>query len=267
MNLDPAVAASGVRLVIHDALGSTNAEALARARAGDRGPLWITARYQTAGRGRRGRSWVSERGNLFASLLLTNPSAAQSAPELSYVAGLALRDAVQEMAPPLRSRLKLKWPNDLLCDGKKLGGILVEGESVRQDLLAVVVGIGLNCAHHPLEVAYPATSLQECGVGDTPDAIFAVLTRTTARRLQQWHGGAQFAAIRSAWLECAIGVGRQVRVTLPERTVEGVFTTLDDFGRLVLRTPAGGEETITAGEMFPIAAQVAASDDARVGKS
>src|SRR5262249_32383687 len=118
-------AAPGARLISLDEVGSTNAEAFARARAGERGPLWITARRQTAGRGRRGRGWVSERGNLYASLLLTDPAPPQRAAELSLVAALALHDALAERANVLGPRLKLKWPNDLLCDGAKLAGILV----------------------------------------------------------------------------------------------------------------------------------------------
>src|ERR1043166_8409052 len=123
-------AASGARLLSLDEVGSTNAEAFARARAGERGPLWITARRQTAGRGRRGRAWVSEPGTLYASLLLTDPAPPQRAAELSLVAALAVHDALAERAAVLGPRLTLKWPNDVLCDGAKLAGILVEGEGL-----------------------------------------------------------------------------------------------------------------------------------------
>src|SRR6266508_1059239 len=130
MKLDPRATAAGMRLVAHEVLGSTNAEALSLARQGERGPLWITARRQTAGRGRRGRTWVSEPGNLYASLLLSDPSPLDRAPELSFVAALALRDALVETAPALASRLGFKWPNDVLGDAAKVAGILVEGEAV-----------------------------------------------------------------------------------------------------------------------------------------
>src|SRR5229473_5485322 len=129
MDLAPGAAAAGVGLIACDTVGSTNAEALAYARSGERGPLWITARRQTAGRGRRGRTWVSEPGNLYATLLLTDPGPAERAAELSFVAALAVRDAIVEMAPGLGSRLKVKWPNDLLIDRAKVAGILIEGES------------------------------------------------------------------------------------------------------------------------------------------
>ena len=121
---------AGVRTITYETLGSTNAEALARARAGERGPLWITAATQSAGRGRRGSTWVSTPGNLFATLLLTEPSVPDIASQLSFVTALALHDAVAECAPQLGPLLKVKWPNDLLLGGAKLAGILIEAESV-----------------------------------------------------------------------------------------------------------------------------------------
>ena len=127
MQLDPSAASAGVGLVTHDTIGSTNAEALRLARAAERGPLWIVARSQTAGRGRRGRPWVSEPGNLYASLLLTDPSPPERAAELSFVAALAVHDAVGGRIPGLARRLALKWRNDCLVEGKKFGGILIEG--------------------------------------------------------------------------------------------------------------------------------------------
>src|ERR1700720_304756 len=114
---------AGVRHIAYETLGSTNAEALARARAGEHGPLWITAATQSAGRGRRGRTWVSTPGNLFATLLLTDPSPPEAAPQLSFVVALALHDALAECAPQLGPLLKLKWPNDLLLGPPKLARI------------------------------------------------------------------------------------------------------------------------------------------------
>ena len=128
MQLDPTAAAAGVRLITHETVGSTNEEALKLGRAGERAPLWIVARRQTAGRGRRGRTWVSEPGNLYASLLLTDPSPPDRFPELAFVAALALHDAVTGRIPGLAGRVALKWPNDLLIDRNKFAGILVEGE-------------------------------------------------------------------------------------------------------------------------------------------
>ncbi len=145
MQLDPRASAAGVRLVAHEALGSTNVEALALARQGERGPLWVTAERQTAGRGRRGRAWISEPGNLYASLLLTEPASSDHWPELSFVAALAIHDAVVDVAASLKPKLAIKWPNDLLLSGAKFAGILIEADGGE----AVAVGIGVNCASHP----------------------------------------------------------------------------------------------------------------------
>src|SRR3974390_3115925 len=166
--------ASGVALIACDIVGSTNEEALRRARAGEAGPLWITARTQTAGRGRRGRAWVSEPGNLFATLLLTDPAPPESTPQLSFVAALAVPDALVALAPALAARLALKWPNDVLCDGAKVAGILIEAEGTRP--LVVAVGIGVNCRHHPAGTDHPATDLPAAGVALTPEALFEQLS-------------------------------------------------------------------------------------------
>jgi|ERR1700674_2763170 len=252
MDLDPSAAAAGIRLSARDTVGSTNAEALAAARAGERGPLWITARRQSAGRGRRGRAFVSESGNLFASLLLTDPSPADRAAELSFVAALALHDALIEVAPVLASRLAVKWPNDVLCDGAKLAGILVEGESGAGRGLVTVVGIGVNCAHHPGDVPYPATDLAACGAAVGPPVLFRALSRAMLCRLIEWDRGQRFGAIRDAWLRRAAGLGELVRVSFPERELFGRFETLDEAGRLVLRLDDGRTELVTAADMFPL---------------
>src|SRR5262247_2040898 len=187
MKLDPRASAAGVRLLAHDALGSTNAEALTLARQGERGPLWVTARRQTAGRGRRGRSWVSEPGNLYATLLLTAPSPSEHWPELSFVAALAIHDAIVEVAADLKPRLAIKWPNDLLLAGAKFAGILIEGEASRGDQAdgdegAVVVGIGVNCASHPADTEYPATDLAAAGAPRRSRDHWAVRGPRRARR-------------------------------------------------------------------------------------
>src|SRR5262249_41147373 len=134
-------------------------EALNLAKAGEKGPLWLTARRQMAGRGRRGRIWVSEPGNLYASLLLTGFAPIERAAELSFVAALAVYDAILEAAVPVAKSLALKWPNDVLINFKKVAGILIEAEGAN-----VVIGIGVNCSHHPSGTMYPATDLVTEGV-------------------------------------------------------------------------------------------------------
>jgi BirA family transcriptional regulator, biotin operon repressor / biotin---[acetyl-CoA-carboxylase] ligase len=248
MKLDPAAVAAGVRLIERETVGSTNTEALVLARAGERGPLWITARRQSAGRGRRGRVWVSEPGNLYASLLLTDPSPPDRAAELSFVAGLAVHDAVVAIAPAGAARFALKWPNDVLVDGKKVSGILIEGEGP-----AVVVGIGVNCVQHPDETSYPAADLAAVGVCAPLEDLFARLSATMMRRLAQWDRGTGFAAIRADWLARAAGVGGPICVALADGERAGRFETVDAHGRLVLKLSNGSSETITAGDVFALA--------------
>ena len=247
MELAPAAAAAGVGLIACDMIASTNSEALACARAGERGPLWITARAQTAGRGRRGRAWVSEPGNLFATLLLTDPGPPEHAAQLSFVAALAVHDALVALAPAVRPRLAFKWPNDVLCDGAKLAGILIEAEGTQP--LVAAVGIGVNCRHHPAQTDFPATDLAAAGAAVTAEALFAELSLAMVRRLREWEAG--FASIRADWLRRALGGDLQVR--LGARELAGRFETLDESGRLMLRLPDGRLEAIAAGEVFPIA--------------
>jgi BirA family biotin operon repressor/biotin-[acetyl-CoA-carboxylase] ligase len=242
MDLEP------VPLIAFAEIDSTNAEALRRARGGEPGPLWITAQTQTAGRGRRGRTWVSRAGNLFASLLLREPSPAAFAPQLSFVAGLAVHDAVVRHADT-GLPLSLKWPNDMVCNGAKLAGVLIEGEG---SPLVAVIGIGINCSHHPEATEYPATDLAALGVTVTPEALFDALRRAMAERLRQWQRGMGFASIRADWLARACGVGEPIRVRMPGREIEGRFSALDEAGRLLIGLPGGGCEAIAAGDVMPL---------------
>jgi BirA family biotin operon repressor/biotin-[acetyl-CoA-carboxylase] ligase len=240
---------AGARHIAYEALGSTNAEALSLARSGERGPLWVTALSQSGGRGRRGSTWVSPPGNLYATLLLAEPSAPEHAPQLSFVTALALHDAVAECAPQLGPMLKVKWPNDLLLGLAKLAGILIEGAS--EPAFAVAIGIGVNCAAHPHDTPYPATDLAESGALVTPAQAFGALSAAMRRRLEQWQRGEGFASIRADWLKRAASLGQDIRVRLPERELRGRFHGLDDAGRLLVQGP-GGVTTVTAGEVFSL---------------
>jgi BirA family transcriptional regulator, biotin operon repressor / biotin---[acetyl-CoA-carboxylase] ligase len=251
MQLCSSALAAGCRLAAHETLPSTNAKALNLARSGERGPLWIVAERQTAGRGRRGNAWASPAGNLYATLLLTDPAPAERAPELSFVAALAAHDALAELAPALAASLTLKWPNDILCGGAKLAGILIEGERVG-DTLAVAIGIGVNCRDHPTETPYPATDLRAAGAHVTTADLLEALSATMLRRLEQWRRGAGFADIRAAWVERAAGIGGEMLVRLPGSEIVGRGEGLDAHGRLQLRLADGSLQAIAAGEVFPL---------------
>jgi BirA family transcriptional regulator, biotin operon repressor / biotin---[acetyl-CoA-carboxylase] ligase len=246
MNRD-ATGLAGARHIDCEALASTNAEALRLARAGERGPLWITAKSQSAGRGRRDNVWVSPPGNLYATLLLSEPSPQAAAPQLSFVAALALHDGVSEAAPQLAPALTVKWPNDLLLAAKKLAGILIEGES--KPAFVTAIGIGVNCVSHPQGTTHAATDFAAAGAAVTPQQMFAAFARAMQRRLEQWQRGQGFASIRADWLQRADGLGKEIRVRLPERELTGVFAGLDAAGRLLLKT-AGGVATVSAGDVF-----------------
>jgi BirA family biotin operon repressor/biotin-[acetyl-CoA-carboxylase] ligase len=254
MEIAPSAAAAGVRLVSLDAVGSTNVEAMALARAGEHGPIWVTAARQTAGRGRRGSAWTSEPGNLYASLLVTDAAPSPHLPELCFVVALAVRDAICTVAPAFAPVLKLKWPNDLLLDGAKIVGILIEAERVG-DATATVIGIGINCAHHPEGTPYAATDLAARGATITPSQMLRALSSAMIERLALWNRGSGFAAVREQWLSCAVGIGSDIVVRLPNRQLSGKFESLDQAGRLMLRMPEGHLEVITAGEVFPALSQ------------
>jgi BirA family biotin operon repressor/biotin-[acetyl-CoA-carboxylase] ligase len=256
VELDPGVASTGTRLIDCETLGSTNAEALRLALGGDRGPLWIIARMQTHGRGRRGRHWVSPPGNLYASLLLADAGGPEHLAELCFVTALAIHDAVTRRLPQLMDRIAIKWPNDLLLSGLKFAGILIESDRVGERT-AVVIGTGINCVSHPQDTEYPSTDLTSAGGLVSVNDLFAVLTLTMHERLAQWDRGAGFRTIRAEWLARAIGLGTEIQVRLPTRSLTGCFETVDQAGHLVLRMPDASIETIAAGEIFAFSDHVA----------
>ena len=151
--------------------------------------------------------------------------------------------------PDLAAGLALKWPNDMLCRGAKIAGILIEGEG---DPVTVAIGVGVNCRHHPSEVEFPATDFAELGIAVDAPALLQTLGRAMATRLRQWDRGAGFTVVRAGWLARAVGIGHAIRVRLAERETSGHFEAIDEAGRLVLRLNDGRHETIAAGEVFPI---------------
>ena len=196
-----------------------------------------------------GRQWTSPRGNLYSSLLLTDPCPTEKAPELGFVAGVALAEAANAIVGA-RENLGLKWPNDLLCGGAKLSGMLLEAARLADGVLATVIGIGVNCRSHPQLPDYATTDLDTIkpGAGD-PVALFAALSDAMTRALELWTRGENFAAIREKWLAACLGRGGPVKVALGDRTIEGVFDTIDPHGRLVVLTP-GGPTSIDAGDVL-----------------
>jgi BirA family biotin operon repressor/biotin-[acetyl-CoA-carboxylase] ligase len=255
MDIFPARAGS-IPVLRFESVGSTNAEALKLAEAGQLEPLFVVAERQSAGRGRRGRAWISEPGNLYTTLLLTDPAPPPLSAQLCFVAALALHDAVLDGCSGLApSRLKLKWPNDLLLDEQKVAGILIEGTSTSGGGMAVAIGFGVNCKHHPAETQFPATDFAQAGFDLTPQLLLARLGERIEERLNEWQRGEVFSATRAAWLLRASGVGSAIEVRLLDRTLGGIFETINERGELILRDNDGGRQTISAGDIFPLNAK------------
>jgi BirA family biotin operon repressor/biotin-[acetyl-CoA-carboxylase] ligase len=240
------------QILTFEELDSTNAEARRRAVAGERGPVWLMARRQTAGVGRRGRAWDGGEGNLTATLLLTLDKPPMEVSQLAFVAGLAAWTAITAYVPA--GAVTLKWPNDVLIQGHKACGMLIESGPAAADGTWAAVGIGLNLASYPEAVERPATSVADHLSGDmlgvpSPDQALAVLAETFDVTLQLWLSKG-FEPIREAWLARAEGLGGPCTARLERETVAGVAEGLDADGALLLRLPGGMLRRITAGDVF-----------------
>jgi BirA family biotin operon repressor/biotin-[acetyl-CoA-carboxylase] ligase len=228
---------------------STNDDVAALALAGAAEGLWLRAERQTAGRGRQGRAWQSPPGNLLTSTLVRLHAGEPPAPTLALVAAVALAETVEAFAglAPI-----IKWPNDLLfptaTGAAKLSGILLERAGD-----AVVVGFGVNLAHHPEGLDRPATSLAAAtGFAPDPDAVLAVLADAFARWLYRWRAEG-LGPIRARWLERAHPAGTALSVHLPDGSrLEGLFDGLDEGGALKLRLADGSAHVIHAADVFLI---------------
>lgn len=246
MNAAPPPWPAGYAREILDEIDSTNAEALRRAPALT-APLWILARRQTAGRGRRGRGWTDPSGNFAASLAIRLDEPPARLALRSFTAALALHDALQSLTG-LGAALRLKWPNDVLLNGGKLSGILLE--SAGQG--GLVLGIGVNLRHAPPadpDAAFPPVALRpEAGFDLAPETLLSHLAPAFAAwetRLQTWG----FEPLRQAFLAHAARLGEEITARTLTDSVTGRFETIDGAGNLVLSTPKG-PRTIPAADVY-----------------
>jgi BirA family biotin operon repressor/biotin-[acetyl-CoA-carboxylase] ligase len=244
--------ASSTPVVVFDELDSTNAEARRRAEAGERGSVWLLARRQTAGRGRRGRAWDAGQGNLAATLLLTLDKTPIEAAQLAFVAALAVARTADAFIPPGLARIK--WPNDVLIEDRKVSGMLIESGPAAGGGLWLAVGIGINVSDYPTDVERPATALAEYLAHDTihpPTQEQALETLSAAfdAALALWLNGG-FELIRRAWLDRALGIGGPCTARLDRETVAGIAEGLDADGALLLRLAGGDIRRITVGDVF-----------------
>lgn len=231
---------------------STNSEALRRHAAGMTGPFWVMAKRQASGRGRAGRQWVSEAGNLYASLLLPLDRPLAQAASLGLVVAVALCDAVEAAAREMRlemPRPRVKWPNDVLVEGAKISGILLETVPGGAGADAVVIGMGVNCAHAPDLPDRRTAALADFGLDVAPEGLGRHLFRAVETRIAAWQVDG-FSAVRQDWLDRAVGLGGPVTVRLPRETFSGTFEALDCEGRLLARLADGTRRKVAAGDVF-----------------
>lgn len=235
------------RLVARDAVGSTNDEARALARAGAVDGTLVWAREQASGRGRQGREWSSPPGNLYMSLVLRPDCPPREAVQLAFVAALGAAGMIGPRARPA-APLRFKWPNDILLGSRKVAGILIEAEGQGDRLDFMILGLGVNLISHPDNARIPATDLlAETGETLAPETALEGFARHFMDWTSRWHEGG-FAPIREAWLAHAAGLGGAVEVRLPNETLSGTFADLDANGALLLDT-AAGRRTIAAGDV------------------
>lgn len=242
---------AGYGLIALPEVDSTNAEAMRRARAGEADRTIVWALEQTGGRGRRGRAWKTGAGNLACTLLLRPDVAPNVAAQLGFVAALAIADMAVALLP--EATVRVKWPNDVLVDGRKVSGILIESMAgVGGRIEWVAVGMGLNLVAHPLDTETPATDLAAAGAGVVPPGrALSLLIDRFDHWLVAWQAGG-FESLREAWLERAWRLGETIRVRLERETMEGRFAGLDRDGVLVLELSSGLKRYVAAGEVFPV---------------
>lgn len=268
-HLGPKAEQAGYRLFGFDSVGSTNAEAQERLRAGDEGKVWFAALQQTAGKGRRGRTWVSPHGNLAASLLLTFETGNTALASLGFVAGVALSTALDkvccfetDLGTTARAdglalgqgtgkspHIALKWPNDVLADGVKLAGILLESHVIPTGGQGVVIGIGVNVVEAPAGLDYPTACLAALGINTDAPILFEALSDAWVDVFNVWNNGAGLAEVLNMWRQRATGFGAKVAVNAPGGVIRGVFEDVDDEGRLLVLQDDGTRITITAGDV------------------
>jgi BirA family biotin operon repressor/biotin-[acetyl-CoA-carboxylase] ligase len=228
-------ASANPRILHIDETDSTNADAMRLALKGEDLPLWVIADRQTAGRGRAGRSWVSPGGNLYTSLAFCCAAKMENAGQLSLIAGISLFDAIRASTDLAQDAgLRLKWPNDILMGGAKMGGILVESTSARGSPgFLAVVGFGVNLSSHPEDLGRAVTSLGRHTRAPAPAVLLASLADQFPRWLDVWESGDGFTAIRQGWMERAGPIGEAITVNSADGLISGTYRGLSETGALL----------------------------------
>ncbi|WP_428408540.1 biotin--[acetyl-CoA-carboxylase] ligase [Hyphococcus sp.] len=233
---------SGTRIETFDTLDSTSAEARRRSEAGATEPVWIVALRQTDGYGRRGRRWEQDAGDFAGTLLFKPEAPPEHWGQLSFVIALGLASAFDGLVG--EDKIDLKWPNDVLLDGGKCAGILLENLGRH-----LSIGVGVNMVTAPEGMPYKVTRLVDYVLPPPGPGAFAA---SLDGHFQDYYGTwvrEGFAPIRDIWLKRARGVAAKITVRLPNAEFSGVFEGIDETGALILRT-GEGTRTIAAGDVF-----------------
>ena len=243
--------AAGAAVFTYEVIGSTSTEARQRGEAGVGDPLWITAKRQTGGRGRLGRAWSSPEGNFYGTFLTPWSGPLEQAGLLSLATGLAVAEALEDIGLKAGSA-RLKWPNDVRIDMRKISGVLVEtgeGEAGRW----ASIGIGVNLKIAPEGVGQETISAQALtGAAPTPEAFLDTLDMRLTRWIAETSNP---AALRLAWLERAEGLGRLAQAEIGRESFVGEIVDLNDDGALVLEDASGHRCPIRAGQVRYLAAE------------
>lgn len=242
----------GVARHILDRVDSTNAEAL-RLAPSLAGPAWIMARRQEAGRGRRGRVWTDPPGNFAATLVLRPDGGPADAARLSFVAALAVHEALIRLCGP-QLNIALKWPNDVLLNGGKLSGILLESSGAGGQVAALAIGIGVNLVQAPdltglePQALRPVSLRGETGLSVTAEDFLDALAAAFDHWSRQMRAYG-FGPIRQAWLARAARLGETIVARTGSTETEGRFEGIDETGALILAT-SQGRQVIAAADIY-----------------
>jgi BirA family transcriptional regulator, biotin operon repressor / biotin---[acetyl-CoA-carboxylase] ligase len=252
MKKPPITLMNDYHLLSYDVLDSTNAEARRLAGGGASHGAVIWAKRQTDGRGRMGREWVSPEGNLYVSILLEVPKLSDSLTQLSFLAADAVAETLESMVDDAVD-VRCKWPNDVLVNGKKLCGILLESfstiDAYGKNRHWVVVGIGINIDYFPENVLFPATSMKALGVELVSAKI--VLSRLIYNFIHHYDHWMKkgFTSVRTAWLKRAHMLGHRVQVQVANTAINGVFEGINETGAMLVHESGGRIQEILAGDV------------------
>ncbi|MEM9575126.1 MAG: biotin--[acetyl-CoA-carboxylase] ligase [Pseudomonadota bacterium] len=231
-------------------VGSTNEDLFVYAKTEENvDRLWLTAGQQMSGKGRRGRNWMSPVGNFHGSLYLSKPCEIQELGFFPLVCAVAVQRAIASVLESNTRQVQIKWPNDILVDGAKICGMLIEA-SHQKDHVDVVIGCGINLVAHPHDTPYPATNLKDLGANASTSEMLFHLASSFDEILTQWDRGNGNGTILQLWKDHARGIGEKTIVNLANGQIEGIFEGINANGVLLLREPSGKLNEISAGDIF-----------------